>query len=62
MTLGLMYTGEKKKEAYNMYKNLGRAASLETTKSYVNEINKSYSRWEQQLPGLTKESFFREVQ
>ena len=62
MTLGLMYAGEKKKEAYNMYKNLGRSDSLETTKSYVKEINSSYSRWEQQLPGLTKDSFYKEVQ
>ena len=45
-----------------MYKNLGRSDSLETTKSYVKEINSSYSRWEQQLPGLTKDSFYKEVQ
>ena len=49
-------------ESDNMYKNLGRSDSLETTKSYVKEINSSYSRWEQQLPGLTKDSFYKEVQ
>ena len=56
MTLGLMYVNEVHKASYDLYKNLGKADSLDTTAGYAGMIGAA--RWEYLLPGLTTDSFY----
>ena len=59
MTLGLMYGNEVHKASYELYKNLGKQDSLDTTAGYAGAIGAS--RWENLLPGLTTDSFYHYV-
>ena len=59
MTLGLMYGNEVHKASYELYKNLGKQYSLDTTAGYAGAIGAS--RWEKLLPGLRTDSFYHYV-
>ena len=59
MTLGLMYVNEVHKASYDLYKNLGKAYSLDTTAGYAGVIGAA--RWEYLLPGLTTDSFYHYI-
>ena len=59
MTLGLMYGNEVHKASYELYKNLGKQDSLDTTAGYAGAIGAS--RLENLLPGLTTDSFYHYV-
>ncbi len=59
MTLGVMYRGDAKKEAYDVYKKLGTEESLTCMDRYRGRWGIPNKSWTQIVPGLTLDAVYR---